>query len=213
MARTGYAGRQQRAYLRARGRYFGEGNNLLRITKLSNVVLMSRRPPPGRKPGRTSGRTSAASAEATELFLALGAVVKRLRRNPLPDNEGLSAAMLGKSPAPRHIAALVQVATDGPIGMSELAERLSVSLATVSQVVTDLADWGLVERSTDPTDRRRTFVTVAPAHQITIRALLESRLRPLERALRRLEADERAAFLRGLTVLAEELDHTKETVR
>jgi DNA-binding MarR family transcriptional regulator len=158
-------------------------------------------------------RKSAASPEATELFMALGAVVKRLRRNPLPADDELTAAMQGRSPAPRHITALVQVATDGPIGMSELADRLAVSLATVSQVITDLADWGLVERTTDDTDRRRTFVTVAPTHQLTIQAMLESRLRPVERALRRLEPDERAAFLRGLTVLAHELEHTKEPVR
>src|SRR5260221_8302668 len=97
----------------------------------------------------TAGGASAASAEATELFFALGAVVKRLRHNPLPAQEGWAAALQGKSPAPRHIAALVQVATDGPIGMTELADRLSVSLATVSQVVSDVVDWGLLERTTD----------------------------------------------------------------
>jgi DNA-binding MarR family transcriptional regulator len=85
---------------------------------------------------------------------------------------------------------------------------LSVSLATVSQLVTELADWGFVERTTDESDRRRTYVTVAPAHQATIRAIIESRLRPLERTLHRLETDERAVLLRGLTMLAEELDRT-----
>jgi DNA-binding MarR family transcriptional regulator len=149
-------------------------------------------------------RRNAAFAEATDLFLALGAVIKRLRRNPLPPHESLADV----SPAPRHVAALVQVASEGRIGMSELAERLSVSLATVSQLVSELADWGLVERTTDETDRRRTHVTVAPAHQATIRAMIESRLRPLERALHRLEPNERAAMVQGLVVLAEELDRT-----
>jgi DNA-binding MarR family transcriptional regulator len=161
----------------------------------------------------TTSDTAATSTDTTELFLALGAVVKRLRRNPLPASDDWAAAMQGVTPAPRHISALVRIATDGPIGMSELAERLSVSLATTSQVVTDLADWQLVERSTDDADRRRTFVTVAPAHQRTIRALLESRLQPVDRALRRLEPDERAAFLRGLTVLADELDHNQDAAR
>lgn len=155
-------------------------------------------------------RRNAAFAEATELFFALGAIVQRLRKHPLPRHEGLIAA----SPAPRHIAALVQVSSEGRIGMSELADRMSVSLATVSQLVTELADWGFVERTTDTADRRRTHVTVAPAHQATIRAIIESRLRPLERTLHRLEADERAALLRGLVVLAEELDRApSETAR
>lgn len=160
----------------------------------------------------TEAPTAAAPA-TTELFLALGAVVKRLRRNPLPAPEGWTAAIQGMSPAPRHISALVQIATDGPIGMSELAERLSVSLATASQVVSELADWKLVERSTDDADRRRTFVTVAPAHQRTIRALLESRLKPLDRCLQRLEPAERTAFLRGLTVLSEELDRNQDATQ
>jgi DNA-binding MarR family transcriptional regulator len=171
----------------------------------------------GRVPRRSAAlsraATPTASAEATELFFAVGAVVKRLRRNPLPDQDGLAAALQGMSPAPRHIVALVQVATEGPIGMSELAERLSVSLATASQVVSDLADWGLVGRTTDDADRRRTFVTVAPEHEATIRALVDSRLRPLERTLARLEPDEQHALLRGLAVLAEELDETTETGR
>lgn len=156
---------------------------------------------------------SSPTAAATELFIALGAVIKRLRHRPIPEDEGLHAAFAAKAPAPRHIAALLQVASADRLGMSELAERLSVSLATASLVVTDLAEWGLIERSTDEADRRRTYVTVAPAHQATIRALLDSRLKPLERTLRRLEPDERTSFVRGLTLLAEELDRTMETAR
>jgi DNA-binding MarR family transcriptional regulator len=142
----------------------------------------------------------------TELFLALGSVVKRLRHNPLPGAEQGHSAFGGGQPAPRHIAALLQIATDGPIGMSELAERLHVSLATTSQVVTELGEWGLIERSSDEADRRRTLVSVAPAHRPLTRAIIDQRLRPLQRTLRRLEPDEAAALLRGLVVLAEELD-------
>ncbi len=155
---------------------------------------------------RPTAAPAAASTEATELFLALSAVVKRLRRHPLPAAETLNAAIHGASPAPRHVAALVQVAADGPVGMTDLADRLGVSLATASQVVTELAEWGLVERSTDDVDRRRTFVALAPAHVATIRAVLDSRLRPVDRTLERLEPGERRGFLRGLTLLADELD-------
>ena len=158
-------------------------------------------------------RPGAPSAAATDLFIALGAVIKRLRHRPIPHDERLREAFADKPPAPRHIAALLQVASEDRLGMSELAERLSVSLTTASLVVTDLANWGLVERSTDDADRRRTYVMVAPAHQATIRNLLDARLKPLERTLRRLETDERTAFVRGLTVLAEELDRTMETAR
>jgi DNA-binding MarR family transcriptional regulator len=155
-------------------------------------------------PPRPAAATPA--ADATELFLALGAVVKRLRHSPLPGSDAGHAALGAANPAPRHIAALLQIAADGPIGMTELAERLHVSLATMSQVVTELGDWGLIDRQTDAADRRRTLVSVAPAHRPLTRAILDRRLRPLERALRRLDPDEGLALVRGLTVLAEELE-------
>jgi DNA-binding MarR family transcriptional regulator len=142
--------------------------------------------------------------ETTALFLALGAVVKRLKHRPIPEH----APLQGVPFAPRHVAALLQIGPSGPVGMSELAERMQVSLATMSQVVTDLEEWGLVDRASDPSDRRRTLVSVAPEHRDNIRAIQEQRLRPLARALRRLEPDERAALIRGLDVLAEELDNT-----
>ena len=95
-----------------------------------------------------------------------------------------------------------------PIGMSELAEQMRVSIATMSQVVSDLESWELVERATDPTDRRRTLVSIAPKHRAAIRTIHEQRLRPLDRALRRLEPDERRTLIRGLDVLREELERT-----
>jgi DNA-binding MarR family transcriptional regulator len=142
--------------------------------------------------------------DSSDLLIALGAVVKRLKNRPLPEH----ASLHGVPFAPRHISTLLQIAQAAPLGMSELAERMNVSLATVSQVVTDLEEWGLVERASDPGDRRRTLVNVAAEHRPTTRLILEQRLRPLDRALRRLEPDERNGLIRGLTILAEELDRT-----
>lgn len=168
-----------------------------------------------RVPARTSARPTARSAppqavrgpDSTDLFIALGAVVKRLRRMPLPESTGLDR-MHGAGPAPRHIAALLHIAAHEPIGMTELADRLHVSLATMSQVVTELGDWGLVVRTSDEADRRRTLVSVAREHRPVTSAMVEQRLRPLQRALKRLSPDEAAALVCGLTVLAEELDTT-----
>jgi DNA-binding MarR family transcriptional regulator len=165
--------------------------------------------PPRTEPPKTAP-PKAEAPNPTDLFIALGAVVKRLRHSPLPGAEQGHSAFGGGHPAPRHIAALLQIATDGPIGMSELADRLHVSLATMSQVVTDLADWGLIERNSDEADRRRTFVSVAAAHRPLTRAIIDQRLRPLQRTLRRLEPNEATALLRGLVVLAEELGFANE---
>lgn len=147
----------------------------------------------------------------TDLFIALGAVIKRIKHRPIPEHPELAGVPF----APRHVSAMLQIAQDAPIGMSELAERMNVSLASMSQVVSDLEGWGIVTRTTDPQDRRRTFVSIAPEHHDNMRTVFESRLRPLDRTLRRLEPDERVALVRGLLTLAEELDRadTKETTR
>jgi DNA-binding MarR family transcriptional regulator len=160
---------------------------------------------PARRAG--AGPSPADAPQATDLFVALGAVVKRLRHHPLPGSERGENALGGANPAPRHVAALLQIAADEPIGMTDLAERLRVSLATMSQVVTELADWGLIERSSDESDRRRTLVSVAAEHRPLTQAILDHRLLPLHRTLQRLNPDETAALLRGLVVLAEELEH------
>lgn len=150
-----------------------------------------------------------ASPDSTDLLIALGALVKRLRNRPLPEH----AALHGVPFAPRHIAALLQIGQSAPIGMSELAEQMRVSIATMSQVVSDLESWELVERATDSTDRRRTLVSIAPKHRAAIRTIHEQRLRPLDRALRRLEPDERRTLIRGLEVLREELERTDASAK
>lgn len=160
---------------------------------------------------RSTATRAAASSEVSEVFLALGAVVKRLRHRPLPADDSLRTALQGMAPAPRHIRALVQLAEEGPLGMSELAERMDVSAVTASLLVSDLADRGLVLRSTDPDDRRRTTVTIADEHRPAVRALLRSRLQPLEHTMQRLAPAERTAFLHALRLLADELDNTEET--
>ena len=160
-------------------------------------------------PGHPSPTSRAPAPEATDLFIALGAVVKRLRRNPLPGSDDAHSTLTRFEPAPRHIHALLHIAADGPIGMTELADRLRVSLATMSQLVTELGDFGLIERTTDTADRRRTLVSVAEAHKPLVQAILDNRMRPLARTLRRLSADDGAALVRGLLVLSEELDHAE----
>jgi len=147
------------------------------------------------------------SPESSDLLFALGRVVRLLKQRPMPEHHSLTGIPF----APRHVSTLLQISQEAPVGMSELAVRMNVSLATISQVVTDLEEWGLVERTTDPADRRRTLVSVAAEHRPTIRTLFEQRLRPLDRALRRLEPDERTGLIRGLTVLAEELDRATDT--
>jgi DNA-binding MarR family transcriptional regulator len=148
---------------------------------------------------------TSSTSTAAELLSALRTVVRRLERTPVPADPAMQAAWHAAPPAPRHVAALMQVVADQGMSVTTLASRLGVSLATASQVVTDLEAAALVERVEDPTDRRRTLVQVAETHRAMADALLDTRLRPVQRALDRMRPVDQRAFVRGLELVAEEL--------
>jgi DNA-binding MarR family transcriptional regulator len=131
--------------------------------------------------------------------------MRRLERTPMPVDPTAAEAWKRAHPAPRHVAALMQIVADEGLSVSTLAARLGVSLATASQVVTDLGETGMVERYDDPTDRRRTLLRVGESHRSIADAILDNRLRPVQRALEQLRPADRRTVLRGLELIANEL--------
>jgi DNA-binding MarR family transcriptional regulator len=149
---------------------------------------------------------TSSTSTAVELLAALRTVVKGLERMPIPVDPARAEAW---SPAPRHVAALMLVVADEGMSVSTLASRLEVSLATASQLVTDLEERGIVERFTDPADRRRTLLRIADTHRELADTLLDTRLRPVQRALDRMRPGDQRALVRGLELVAEELGISK----
>jgi DNA-binding MarR family transcriptional regulator len=149
-------------------------------------------------------------AELAELRGTLRQVLRRLWRRR-PPSELLALVSGEPQLGRRHVSALAQVGAEGEQTVSEVAEALGVSLPAASKLTTELETHGLVRRSEDPEDRRRTVVALDPQTAEHVRAWLSRRDRPLERALETLTEDERAAFLKGLHALAdalmEESDH------
>jgi DNA-binding MarR family transcriptional regulator len=147
------------------------------------------------------------TSTAADLLSALRTVMKRLERTPVPPADAATEEKWREAPpAPRHIAALMQIVSDEGMSVSTLAERLGVSLATASQVVTDLETGGLVQRVEDPADRRRTLITVTDTHRALAQTILDTRLRPVQRALERMKPSEQRAVVRGLQLIADELE-------
>ncbi|HTR71215.1 MAG TPA: MarR family transcriptional regulator [Mycobacteriales bacterium] len=153
----------------------------------------------------TPAGTSAATA--AELLASLRTIFKRMERTPVSSEPRSGGKWSAGAPAPRHIAALMQIVADERMSVTTLSARLGVSLATASQVVTDLEDAELVERVEDPSDRRRTLVQIAESRRAFADAVLDTRLRPVQRALDRMRPAERRALVRGLELVAEELGH------
>jgi DNA-binding MarR family transcriptional regulator len=144
------------------------------------------------------------SDRVAELRLHLRRVMRGLwaRRRPTPELlELVEGASLGR----RHVALLAQVGGEGDRSVGELARELGLSLPAASTLARELEERGLITRTEDPADRRRTGVGLAPATEQAVRGWLAARSRPLEQALAALTPAEQDAFLKGLAALADAL--------
>jgi DNA-binding MarR family transcriptional regulator len=138
--------------------------------------------------------------EATRaLLLLMPRLVGRAKRVPPP--EPLRALRL----APRHLSLLAYLVFDGPLGVKELAARLEVAPATVSLMVADLSRQGVLERREDDADRRRTIVSIAPAHQRSVTDWLAAGGRAWQVALEPLTPDQRRVVVETLQAYEREV--------
>jgi DNA-binding MarR family transcriptional regulator len=139
-----------------------------------------------------------------KLVQLLPRLIRAVRRQPsAPDPT--DGVQLG----PRHNSALALI-REQEATMGALAANLSLNLATVSGLVTDLEQAGFVERAADPADRRRTLVRIAAGRDRYVAEWLDGATGPLTRALERLTGAERAAFIKGMGYLENELSQSEE---
>jgi DNA-binding MarR family transcriptional regulator len=107
---------------------------------------------------------------------------------------------------------LLQVlAEHSPIRVSDLAARQRLAASTVSGLIGQMINSGLVARATDPADRRASVVTLTDAGRDQLTAWTRAHEQRLEQALAALAPRDRAAVvdaLPALFCLAEHLDTT-----
>ena len=134
-----------------------------------------------------------------ELLLLFPQIGKGLKR-------GMDGCFKGQQALnPRHAMALMHLILHEPITVSDLAARLGVSIASMSLMIADLAKHGYVERREDPDDHRKTVVTVTPEHRVQVEELMARQTAALRRTLEGLVPSERAAFVKAVRSLAQEL--------
>jgi DNA-binding MarR family transcriptional regulator len=119
---------------------------------------------------------------------------------PMPMRDAMERSSLGK----RHASALLAVAAAEPIGVSELAKRLGLLLSSTSTIVGELSRAGMLERTEDEHDRRRTIVRVHEDYRDAMEGWLEVAIAPFRIALERLSPEARAHFMDGWRILHEE---------
>lgn len=143
-------------------------------------------------------------ADLHELLGRLRPVVGALKQGGPPPPE-LRQAFASGGLGPRHGAVLLAVTLHGQLSVSDLSERLALSLSATSLMVGELGRAGLVQRVEDEHDRRRTLVGLNDVYREQLGGWLASRVDPVRRTLERLTPEERAGFLQGWRVLEQEL--------
>ena len=142
---------------------------------------------------RCTVRTVYDTQEAAELFARqFGAVYLRFHRRDAK-GPGLTAASR---------SVLQHLAMAGPLTVGELCAHLGRSQSVVSDIVSQLADKGLLERQEDANDRRRRLVWLSPDGLLFLdrdRDVLSVEL--LQRAIGAMTPAERSALLQGVGAL------------
>jgi DNA-binding MarR family transcriptional regulator len=104
----------------------------------------------------------------------------------------------------RHFPPLIVLSLEGPMSVSELADRVGLTVATTSLLVGELSKAGLVDRREDERDRRRTIVSLTEEIRKIAEPRIQEHLQPFKRTLERLSPAARAHFMEGVRVLNDE---------
>ncbi len=97
-----------------------------------------------------------------------------------------------------------------PCSISELAQRLRMSLPATSQLVDRLVEAGLIDRTEHAEDRRVRRASILPAGLRYLEQFGEMRYREIEDALRSVTEDSRALLASALTRVVAELERELE---
>lgn len=99
--------------------------------------------------------------------------------------------------------AMVAVTNSPGLGVSQLAEQLSIGQPAASQLVEQLVKRGYVQRDADPEDRRRVRLVASEEGEMRLRELREGGREVLGQWLAELDCDELDALARGARALAQ----------
>ena len=139
-------------------------------------------------------RTSTQADLAVRLRLVIARTARRLRQEA------------GEELSPSQAAALATIDRHGPLTPSELATRERIQRPTATRVIARLEEAGLVDRTTDPDDRRSCLVGARPAGRELLARVRTRKDAYLSRRLRDLDADERATLDRAAAILERVLE-------
>src|SRR5262249_46595743 len=142
--------------------------------------------------------------EAEHILATVRTLYKDLLRNPYAEAEEQGVT----GPQVTVMACLVG---KGAMTLTELSRSLGMSHSSASGIVDRLESRGLVRRSEDDRDRRRTSIEVTAAVRRYVRELEEGPSGRLVRALESATPAQRAAISKGLKLLRDLLTSNSAT--
>ena len=101
---------------------------------------------------------------------------------------------------------LYVVTASGELSMSEIAQRLGVTISTASGAVDHLVSIGLLSRVDDPANRRQVVVSITPFGLETLEQLRELSTRQLRALFEVVGDDDLAVIERSIRILADAVD-------
>ena len=131
----------------------------------------------------------AADDAATRLYVAVGRLVRMLRRTGTADV------------SPGALSALASLAAAGPCRLGDLAAREGVAAPTMTRIVAVLEEGGLVRRTADPQDGRAVLVAATRSGTALVQGESFARSSALRRRVAALSPAHRAALDAALPVL------------
>jgi len=102
-----------------------------------------------------------------------------------------------------QLKVLFALSCSGPLTVSEVAERLSITSPTASHLIDRLVHLGLVRRREDERDRRRTVVELSASGEDFLRQLRQGNEQYWRELLNELDFVDLRALLQGVRALAE----------
>lgn len=105
-------------------------------------------------------------------------------------------------------SALWTIINHGPLRLSELADRESVTMPTMSRIVSSLEQQGFVERAPDPDDGRARQLVATVAGTEHINHARSAKAQILGTAMERLDPQTRSHLTEGVVALATALSDT-----
>ena len=100
-----------------------------------------------------------------------------------------------------QLSAMATLSNRGPMSAGELAGFERVQPPSMTKVLANLEERGLVQRATHPDDRRQAIIAITPAGDELLASERRSRDAWLSQRLAQLSADERALIRNALPVL------------